>query len=325
MVLNMNSLYTKFLCAFVGWDYKLLNECSPASKKTLHRYTGAIMLLMSLWFYIGYSMADRYFKIESSGYQIVVGVVFALIIWIIERQIILIVGKNKVIGGFRIALAVIMAFLGATIIDQVMFGKDIDAQTKKVIAERASDIFETKKRVGAERLVQLQKELDSLEYQSSLLLNDITKRPKITTWKQKITGADSLGNAKYGYEQETEPNPKILDRERVVRRMEDIQKNMASIYDAQQGMWEESEKEATENIGLLTELDITFSNDVIGASIWTIVFYCLVFGFFLLIELLVVSGKMFSNKCDYEFLVEQQQAIKIEQIESILPISTDKN
>lgn len=319
----MNNLYIRLLCAFVGWDYKLLYECSAASKKTLHRYTGAIILLMSLWFYIGHSMADRYFKIESSGYQIVVGAVFALIIWIIERQIILIVGKNKIISGFRIALAVIMAFLGATIIDQVMFGKDIDAQTKKVIAERASDIFDTKKRVGVERLEQLQKELDSLEYQSSLLLDAIMKRPKITTWRQKITGADSLGNAKYGYEQETEPNPKALDRERVVRRMDDIQKNMASIYDAQQGMWEDSEKEAEENIGLLTELDVTFSKDVIGSSIWTILFYVLVFLFFLLIELLVVSGKMFSEPCDYEKLIEQQQEIKIEQIQAILSKQID--
>lgn len=320
----MNNLYIKALCAFVGWDYKVLNECSTASKKTLHRYTGAIMLLMMLWFYIGHSMAWRYFKIESSGYQIVVGAIFALIIWIIERQIILIVGKNNAIKWFRMGLAAIMALLGATIIDQVMFGKDIDAQTKKVIAERASDIFESKKRVSVERLELLQKELDSLEHQSSLLLEAITKRPKITTWRQKITGADSLGNAKYGYEQETAPNPKVLDRERVVRRMDDIQKNMASIYDAQQGMWEESEKEAEENIGLLTELDITFSKDVIGSSIWTLIFYFLVFGFFLLIELLVVSGKMFSEPCDYEKLVEQQQAIKIEQIRSILHLSMNK-
>lgn len=317
----MNNMWTKLLCLFIGWDYNVLNECSAASKKTLHRYVGAIVLLMFLWFYIGHGMAVRYFGIESLWEQILIGVVFSFIIWLIERQIILIVGKNNAIKWFRFGLAIVMALLGATIIDQTMFGKDIDAQTQKVIAERASEIFESKKRVSAETLSQNQKELDSLEIQSSLLLEAIMKQPKITTWRQKITGADSLGNPKYGYEQETEPNPKAQDRERIKQRMVDIQKSMAKIYSAQQGMWEEAEKDAKDTIGLLTELEITFSKDVIFSSIWTLAFYILVFAFFLLIELLVVSGKMWSKECDYEKLIECQQERKIKQIESILPIS----
>ena len=50
-------------------------------------------------------------------------------------------------------------------------------------------------------------------------------------------------------------------------------------------------KENKENIGLLTELEITFSDKVIFSSVASGVFYFVVFIFFLAIELLVVSGK----------------------------------
>lgn len=64
----------------------------------------------------------------SQWSQIGVAIVFSFIIWIIERQIILIVGKNKVIGTIRIALAIIMALLGATAIDCEKQGVDIPMQ-----------------------------------------------------------------------------------------------------------------------------------------------------------------------------------------------------
>ena len=75
----MKDVWTKFLCRFIGWDYNLLKECSVASKKALHRYAGAVILLMLIWAYIGYGMADRYFKIEASTAKIGVAVVFMFV------------------------------------------------------------------------------------------------------------------------------------------------------------------------------------------------------------------------------------------------------
>lgn len=319
----MNNLYIRILCLFVGWDHRILNECSVASKKTLHRYTGAIILLMSLWFYIGHNMAGRYFKIESSGYQIIVGVAFALIIWIIERQIILIVGKNKAIGRFRIALAFIMALLGATIIDQTMFGKDIDAQTAKVIEQRTNELFDYQCRIIDNELAQNKKELDSLEIQVALLSEAINRKPRVQTWLQVPMGIDTLGKPIYAYKQDNIPNPKIQERDIVYARMDEIRQNMTTINNKYQTLRDEVRIETKNNIGLLTELEVTFSKNVIFSSVITIIFYFGVFVFFLLIELLVVSGKMFSEPCDYENLIEQQQAIKIEQIRYILSTQTN--
>lgn len=62
-------------------------------------------------------------------------------IWMIERQIILIVGKNIGVVVFRFGLAIIMACIDATIIDQTIVSKDIDAQTKKIVNKRTEEQF----------------------------------------------------------------------------------------------------------------------------------------------------------------------------------------
>ncbi|MDE7457137.1 MAG: DUF4407 domain-containing protein [Prevotella sp.] len=84
-------------------------------------------------------------------------------------------------------------------------------------------------------------------------------------------------------------------------------------------IWRDNEKK----IGILTELEVTFSKDVIFSGVPSAFFYFFVLIFFLLIECFVVTGKMLSKKCDYEVFVERQQERKIRQIESILPIDKD--
>ncbi|WP_290437740.1 DUF4407 domain-containing protein [Muribaculum intestinale] len=314
----MKDIWTKFSCHFVGWDYNLLKECSMGSRKTLQRYVGAIILLMLLWFYIGHGMAARYFKMGSQWSQIGVAIVFSFIIWIIERQIILIVGKNKVIGTIRIALAIIMALLGATIIDQTLFGKDIDAQMAKVIEQRTDEIFNYQSRIIDNELTQNRQELDSLEIQVAALSEAINNKPKIQTWLQTPVGVDSLGKPIYAYKQDNIPNPKMEVRERAYARMNEIRQNMASINNKYQTLRDEVRAKTESNIGLLTELEITFSKDVIFSGWASGVFYFAVFLFFLLIETLVVTGKIYSAPCDYEVLVEHQQEKKRKQICSLL-------
>lgn len=316
----MKDLWTKFLCVFIGWDYKILKECSAASKKVLHRYAGAVVLLMLIWAYIGYGMANRYFKVEQEWVKIVVAAIFSFVIWMIERQIILIVGKNKVINWLRFGLAIIMACIGATIIDQTIFGKDIDAQVSTIINERTNNDFAYKKQDIETEMAQNQRELDSLGIKSELLSADINKNPTVSTKSVKAVGVDSLGNPIYAVEQNPIPNPKQQDLERINSRINILRSNLDSNYKNLQSLrdtlWSQNQK----NIGILTELEVTFSDQVILSGWQSILFYSLVFCFFILVECFVVTGKAFSKRCDYEILVERQQERKIRQIESILPI-----
>lgn len=69
--------WTKFACRVVGWNYSMLKECSEASRKALHRYMGAVILMMLIWAFIGFCMAQRYFDLNSTG-AIITG---AILLW----------------------------------------------------------------------------------------------------------------------------------------------------------------------------------------------------------------------------------------------------
>lgn len=321
----MKNTWTKFLCCFIGWDYNILKECSAASKKALHRYAGAVMLLMLIWAYIGYGMASRYFKVEHDYSKVVIAIIFSFVIWMIERQIILIVGKNSVVGWFRVCLAGIMACIGATIIDQTIFGKDIEANISDVVNERTNSAVAYKKQDIEAEMIQNQQELDSLEVKAELLSADIYKNPTISTQNVKAIGVDSLGKPIYAIEQNPLPNPKQQDLERINLRIDVLRSNLDNSYKDLQCLRDTLWKQNKENIGILDELRVTFSDKVILSGWESITFYSLIFLFFILVECFVVTGKVFSKPCDYEILVERQQERKIRQIKSILPLDETAN
>lgn len=317
----MKDIGTKLSCLLIGWDYKILRECSVASRKTLYRYVGAVTLLMLIWAFIGFSMASRYFELDTNG-AIVTAVVFAFVILLIERQIILVVGKNRFLAIFRFILAGCMSIIGATIIDQTLFAKDIEAQLGEVIEQRADAQLQYRKQILDDKMFSFRKELDSLDLLSAKLSSEINKTPFIraTIYNSTPTGqVDSLGKpimAK-GYQQTMVPNPKSTELERVNKRIESLREDIGITTDAVQTLRDNLVLECRENIGLLTELEVTFSNKVIFSSVASGVFYGIIFLFFLAIELLVVFGKN-KSKCDYEALVETRQENAIKQICAIM-------
>lgn len=319
----MKDFRTKLSCLLIGWNYNILRECSEASHKALRRYVGAVLLLMMIWAFIGFSMASRYFELDTLG-AIAVACVFAVVILLIERQIILIVGKNLFITSFRLLLAICMAIIGATVIDQTIFAKDIDAQLSEIIEQRTDEQLQYRKQILDDKIISFRNELDSLEILSAKLVNDINKKPVIrtTTYHSTPTGQlDSLGNPimARGYQQSNIPNPKISELERVNKRMESLRQDISSTTDNIQTLRDDLVKENKENIGLLTELDVTFSDKVIFSSWASTLFYFVVFIFFLAIELLVVSGKWSNkSKCDYEALIETRQEKSIKEICSLM-------
>lgn len=324
----MKEFFVKLKCKFIGWDYNLLCECSEASHKTLSRYFDAVVLMMILWAYIGYNMAGRYFELESIVGCLIVAAVFAILVWIIERQIILIVGKNKAVEWIRGGLAICMALVGATVTDQVVFRKDIDAAMNEVIETRTDEQLGFRRKMIDERLSLYRMELDSLEIVSFRLAGDIEKTPMVKTYlRSKVpSGAiDSLGRPIMvdGYTQQSMSNPKIADKERIDERLDVIRNNIISSTNELQTIRDELRKENEDNIGLLTELEITLSKKVIFSGWASCLFYVVFFFVFLSLELLVVTSKAFAKKCDYEVLVEKQQEKRINQICDVMQMESD--
>ena len=123
----------------------MLSQCSEASKSQLSKYTSALLILMIIWSVTGFCFAQRYMELPVAG-CVAVSLVFVTIVVMIERQIILAINPTRKLARFRLVIAIIMAVIGSTIFDQMMFGKDIDKQMADNIEVQTAAL--TKKRVG---------------------------------------------------------------------------------------------------------------------------------------------------------------------------------
>ena len=123
--------WIKFGCFLTGWNSSILSQCSEASFKHLKKYTAALLILIILWGFTGYCFAERYVEAPWWG-CIISSIIFVVIVIQIERQIILTVGTHKWNTFFRFFIAVIMAFLGSSIIDQIIFGADINRKMVEI-------------------------------------------------------------------------------------------------------------------------------------------------------------------------------------------------
>lgn len=137
--------WLKFGCCLTGWNSKMLSQCSEASKSQLSKYTSALLILMIIWSVTGFCFAQRYMELPVAG-CVAVSLVFVTIVVMIERQIILAINPTRKLARFRLVIAIIMAVIGSTIFDQMMFGKDIDKQMADNIEVQTAAL--TKKRVG---------------------------------------------------------------------------------------------------------------------------------------------------------------------------------
>src|SRR5690606_40627252 len=85
--------------------------------KIVKKYTSAMLLIVLIWFFIGYSFATRYLHLAPWG-GIVGGLLMGFVIIQIERIIILSTKISPWSSLFRILLALVMSILGAFIMDR---------------------------------------------------------------------------------------------------------------------------------------------------------------------------------------------------------------
>lgn len=165
-------------CMLTGWNSKVLSECSEASRSHLSKYTSALLILIMIWGVTGFCFAQRYIGFPIVG-CILVSLFFITIVIMIERQIILTLGKSFSMLAFRAVIAFIMAIVGSTIFDQTMFGKDIDKQMANNIEIQVADLSAQRVHTIDDKLAMLRIEIDSLDKVNSLLQADINQHPFI--------------------------------------------------------------------------------------------------------------------------------------------------
>lgn len=311
----------RIFCFLLGWDWKILNQCTPASRKALRKYGSALVIIMALWAFIGYNIADRYFDTNVLG-AILSALAFSCLIWFVERVIIL-SGKNWGIGIIRGLMALCMAAIGAIIIDQMMFYKDIEqGKIDYITAKVNSELPKNLKLIEDNRVIR-QTEIDSLITINSVLQEEINKKPmiRITNYRDEHTGQkDSLGNyiKERLYSTTNIENPKNNELKRNQQRIDILQEQVDNLFIESQNKEKELREQYAENFGLLSELKVTIN--VIGEHWVSISFYFIFLAFFLFIECLIVFTKLFDNECDYEALIDNQKEARIMEIKKLVNI-----
>jgi len=307
--------WTRFKCFIVGWNPEILKNCSEASYKALKKYASSILILLFIWGATGYTFAQRYLSVHTWWGCALTALIFMIIVIQIERQVILTVGKNKWIVRFRTLLAILMALIGSTILDQIIFKNDVEKVLVDLRADKVNEISGKRQKTMQLEINKLNMIIDSLDLINSRLNDEVAKRPTIavtnvTTEKNPVVNQDGT---------RTTNTKTIVSTQHVANtRIEQIKSNTATIdkcrsrldelYNQKINVEVTVRKELEANAGFLEELKamiVLISSETLAG-----IFYFLLFTFILALELLVVVSKTKDITCDYDLVVEHQLNVK---------------
>ena len=296
----MKNWWFRIGCFLTGWNIKILESCTESSRKQLKKYTSAILILIILWAFIGFSFAERYVRAPLWG-CLLTTFIFVIIIIQIERQIILTVGKNYSLATFRLVIALIMAVLGSAILDQIIFKEDIEKKMIEIVDRQVNEQLPNRLTIINTKLQELQIEVDSLDKKNLELYTEISKRPTIETVSttrspmtmRKLDGTDSIV---YRTTISRNPisNPKMKEAE-INNQHLDILRTQKEDY-TQRKM--DAETLLREELNAIIE--------ILSEKTVALIFYLVLFAFLMSLELFVVASKFGDKKCDYDLVIEHQ-------------------
>jgi hypothetical protein len=306
----MKDWWIKTGCLLTGWNYRILSTCTEASRKQLKKYTSAIVILIILWAFIGYSFAERYVRLPWWGCAIV-AVIFVLIIIQIERQIILTVGKNKPLAIFRLIIAFIVAVIGSTIIDQIIFREDIEKKMIEIVDRQVNQQLPNRLTVINIKLQELQAEVDSLDKKNLQLYKEISRQPTINTVSTSVTHVlvkqpDGTTSTLPQKTISTTPiaNPKIREAEINTQHLDILRKQQEQYTQRKMDAENLLRQELKSKQGFLEELNAVI--EILRERPVALIFYLTLFSFLMSLELFVVVSKLGDRKSDYDLVVEHQ-------------------
>ncbi len=318
---NKIGIGTRFACFLVGWNATLLKECGESSRRTLRKYMSAIIILSIMWGIVGYCFAERYIGLESLIGKLIASSVFITIIICVERYIILTGKLNRRMAIVRGVIAFLMAVLGSTIFDQIIFKNDVEFKMKEILTEKINLEVPRRNQIINNELTELQGNIDSISTVNAYLTEEINKKPAttITTYdnEKKAIGLDEDGNPIYANDVKKTThviaNPLITQREANTNVLEQYNERKVNL----QNLKLETEKIVRQEyedapIGFLQELEALMQ--LVSENHIALIFYIFLFCFLLFLELLIVISKGSEDDSDYDLIVQHQQRIKAETL-----------
>lgn len=273
---------------------------------------------MLVWFFIGYCFATRYLHMGISG-GIIGGMLMSFIILQVERIIIL--SHHISWGGkaFRILLAMVMAILGALIMDQFTFKDDIELRRVQVLDVRVKDAIQISEQDIRKQVAEIDSMISEASVRYDEVVEEISKRPCLTVPLTQTTyTVDSMGirtAQTTSVRNEMMPNPKSSELPKLEGQIKDLRDRRFETLDRINTLAETKKKELESATGFLNELNLL--KEVIASS-WVGMFvYALFLFFFLALELFILVMKLSDKKSDYEKLIDHQVEVNIQRIDML--------
>lgn len=117
---------SKYLCAVIGETPERINKQSKSSRTRAVAFAYAIHIPVILWSVTGYIIAKNIFKLEFEP-SLLVSAFCALMIYLVERLVIS-MPKAWYINIGRLVIGLIIAILGASTVDLVIFDREVTQQ-----------------------------------------------------------------------------------------------------------------------------------------------------------------------------------------------------
>ncbi|HLT87590.1 MAG TPA: DUF4407 domain-containing protein [Sphingobacterium sp.] len=314
----MKDWWLKFGCFLTGFNYNLVKNSSEQSAKNVKKYTSAMLLIVLVWFFIGYSFATRYLHLATWG-GLFGGLLMSFVVIQIERIIILSTRVSTWSSLFRILLALVMSILGAFIMDQITFKDDIELRKAQVMDERVKIAVKQSEEDIQKQIQDLDTMIAAANSRYETVSEDLKKNPVIiTSYTNRSVTRDSEGkevNSTQSTNKSVMENPKKLEMEQLHKQIETLQNKKFALAASITSIKERKEQELKASTGFLDEL--TLLHDVVTSSSIGLFVYLLFLFFFLAIELFVLVMKLTDSDSDYDKLLRHQTDIRVQMLEKL--------
>ena len=293
----------KLYCFITGDDYSTLASDTLKSRKKVALYAWSILIPVLIWLACSYLLVTKVLN-GTVAAGIITAVFVSAIVFVIEKSIILSNG-GKTIFVFRILLALFVAIIGALIVDEIVFEKDIDQQLamnqrQEAEAELAKlDSLWNEKIIAQENIVRISRE----KWDSAVRRID-----------RELNGIEGTRIPGYG------PIAKVMQENAAQYKVEYLmQSSVLDSLKAEYDRSRESEKQriyaSFNNHSLLKRMKAMF--DLVKSDDLMLAVYIVFTLIFLFLECMVVIVKMSGGKTNYELKQDLIEIIGARRMERI--------
>jgi hypothetical protein len=321
----MKNLWLRTGCYLTGHNYEIISNSSEASSKTVKKFLSAILIVGILWAFIGYSFAKRYLHGDILVSSIV-ALIMVIIVIQIERQIIMSVGKNKMVILFRVLIGIVMAVIGSVIIDQIIFKDDVEKNKISKLQEEVNAILPVKTNELDYQIKQIDSVVLSKEAERAAVIDELAKKPFIKSASTETRHLSTNYTDRKGVTRDTivkrtdysltdVPNPKADLLPGINDQIDQLRKQKVEKENSKINIRQEIEADLKSKTGFLDELQVLF--DLLLSSPIALFVWIMFFLFFMSLEILVLVNKFGEGHNDYDKIISHQMETRISMLDKI--------